>query len=71
MNQRQTKEKGEEDKYKENENPTTLTDGKKKSIVGSSNLIQTTKDIVKKHQAEVTKMKKRIRNKSIGKPEKQ
>jgi hypothetical protein len=59
----------EEDK--ENKNPTTLTDGKKRSIVGSSNLIQTTKDIVKKHQTEVMKMKKRIQNKSIGKAEKQ
>ena len=60
-----------EEEDKENENPTTLTDGKKRSIVGSSNLIQTTKDIVKKHQTEVMKMKKRIQNKSIGKPEKQ
>jgi hypothetical protein len=50
---------------KENENPTTLTDRKKRGIVGSSNIIQMTKDIVKKHQTEVTKMKKRIHNKSI------
>jgi hypothetical protein len=60
-----------EEEDKENENPTTLTEGKKRSIVGSSNLIQTTKVIVKKHQTEVMKMKKRIQNKSIGKPEKQ
>ena len=60
-----------EEEDKENENPTTLTEGNKGSIVGSFNLIQTTKDIVKKHQTEVTKMKKRIQqNKSIGKPEK-
>ena len=60
-----------EEEDKENENPTTLTDGKKRSIVGSSNLIQTTKVIVKKHQTEVTKMKKIIQNKSIEKLEKQ
>ena len=60
-----------EEEDKENENPTTLTDGKKRSIVGSSNLIQTTKDIVKKHQTEVTKMIRRIQNKSIEKLEKQ
>ena len=39
------KRKGYDSKeeVKENENPTTLTDGKKRSIVGSSNLIQTKK----------------------------
>ena len=46
-----------EEEDKENENRTTLTEGKKRSIVGSSNLIQTTKDIVKKHQTQVAKMK--------------
>ena len=61
-----------EEEGKENKNPrTTLTDGKKRSIVGSSNLIQTTKDIMKKHQTEVTKMIRRIQNKSIEKLEKQ
>jgi hypothetical protein len=58
-----------EEEDKENKNSTTLTDGKKRSIAGSSKLIQTTKDIMKKHQTEeVTKMKKRIQNRSIGKP---
>jgi len=38
----------EEDK--ENKYPTPLTDKKKRSIVGSINLIQTTKDIMKRRK---------------------
>ena len=55
----------EEDK--DNENPTTLTDGKKRSIVGSTNLIQATKEIVTK-TTEITKLKRRNQNKSTEKP---